>query len=222
MDKIQRLARTMKTNSEDWHTADAETRKKLADDNYALGKQIEAELKNTDPTAVVERDSNGVWYVTTMGKRMKLFDEFAHLDVYHSGGIVGGFGTARQDETFAKLQNGEMVLTGQQQNKLFRVLDDQETIFTKLSAIFSPTSSYAGLLSRMKDAVVGDSSAIGSGDGCDVINVSPNINITVEKMSSQMDVAQLSKKISDNTIDSILDAFAKRGKRYGSIALLKS
>ena len=85
----------MKTNSEDWHTADAETRKKLADDNYALGKQIEAELKKTDPTAVVERDSNGVWYVTTMGKRMKLFDEFADLDVYHSGGIVGGFGTAK-------------------------------------------------------------------------------------------------------------------------------
>ena len=220
IDTIKHLARRMKTNSDDWHTADVETRKALADDNLVLGKQIQAELRKFDPTAVVERDSNGVWYVTTNGKRMKLFGEFVP-DVYHSGGIVGGFGTAKQDETFAKLQNGEMVLNDQQQKRMIRILDDSETIFTKMSSMFGLNSS-SSPLTRLRDMFTGNEiqAAFAGGDNV-TITVAPEINVSVASASDQAEVRRLSKQISDITIDNIIDAFAKRGKLGGNRALLK-
>ena len=54
-----------------------------------------------------------------------------------------------------------------------------------------------------------------------VINVSPEINISVASISDQNEITKLGKQISDITIDNILDAFAKRGKIGSNRALLR-
>ena len=115
--EVQSIIQQMRKNGNSWATAktDAE-RKKYADANLELGKQLEKLLGKP-----VRRDGNGVWWVGDQ----KLF-------TYHTGTpSVGGKPTLKQNEVFAKLEAGEAVYTKKHQDviqKLFAVFDPVDKI----------------------------------------------------------------------------------------------
>ena len=96
------LAQKMKNNSKKW--TNTEAGKKLAEENVQYANRI-AWLTGTP----VYRDSNGVWW---FGDE-ELYSRFG---VYHNGGFVDG--TLGDNEVFAKLLKGELVLTEDQVNAL--------------------------------------------------------------------------------------------------------
>ena len=67
--------------------------------------------------------------------------------VFHQGGVVGGgnAGTLKQDEVFARLQKGELVLTQEMVEGLGRQMDQIQAI----QKAFAGIPDYMGMLSRM-------------------------------------------------------------------------
>lgn len=90
----------MKANSRQWFHEDDDGKKKLEEENLYYAKKIE-ELIDKELDRI-----DGTWYLPD-GR--KLYD--VYKGEYHTGGVVGGGGTLKDDEVLAKLQAGETVLT---------------------------------------------------------------------------------------------------------------
>lgn len=100
----------MKNNASQWHSASAEDKKKLQDDNVLLAKELSSLLG-----ASVTRNGDGEWIIN--GKKL--------FEVYHTGTpSAGGIPTLKQNEIFAKLENTEMVLNQGHQNALWNILSN--------------------------------------------------------------------------------------------------
>ena len=104
--QIQYIVDKMYKNSKEW-TPD-EAGKIKANENEKLARQLENILGTS-----VTKKNDGYWYIN--GK--KLFWEIYPPTEYHTGGVVGG-GTLGQRERYAKLLDGEVVLTEEQLKKL--------------------------------------------------------------------------------------------------------
>lgn len=115
--QVSSLVDRMEANSAAWWNASESERDALEDANEKLAAQIEALLGEK-----LVRGSDGVWYLGSVGSSRKLYD------CYHEGGIVGGQSSLKKNETFAVLENGEMILTDEQQNSLFRLVDFATTL----------------------------------------------------------------------------------------------
>lgn len=115
--QVSSLVDRMEANSAAWWNASESERDALEDTNEKLAAQIEALLGEK-----LVRGSDGVWYLGSVGSSRKLYD------CYHEGGIVGGQSSLKKNETFAVLKNGEMILTDEQQNSLFRLVDFATTL----------------------------------------------------------------------------------------------
>jgi len=114
---ITAIVSQMKVNSAKW--TNDENGKKLAETNQTLA----AQLAQYGIKAV--RGDDGVWYIDNIGGK-KLYD------VYHSGGVVGG-GTLKEDETIAKLQNGEVVIRKSAKDAVLSAVDFISVLGKKLS-----------------------------------------------------------------------------------------
>lgn len=119
----------MKYNGQQWHTASATQQQKLQDDNVKLAAGL-SQLLGTPVTI-----KNGVWWIN--GKKL--------FEVYHTGtASVGGIPTLQQNEMWAKLQKGEMVLNQSQQDGLWNILSSMNPA-KMLDKLLSPLASLNNL-----------------------------------------------------------------------------
>lgn len=95
----------MKQNSREWGAADPQKRLVLEAENRDYADQISEILYGTKGKLTLGHD--GVWYLPDGRELYKVY-----AGVYHQGGVVASDGTStlKQDEVFAKLQKGEIVL----------------------------------------------------------------------------------------------------------------
>lgn len=95
----------MKQNSKEWGAADPQKRLALEAENRDYADQISEILYGTKGKLTLGHD--GVWYLPDGRELYKVY-----AGVYHQGGVVASDGTStlKQDEVFAKLQKGEIVL----------------------------------------------------------------------------------------------------------------
>lgn len=102
------LVSQMRANASKWHNASPSEQADLQEENENIRDALE-ELLGKEIT----RDGNGVWWIGNH----KLFEK------YHSGTpSVGNIASKKQNETFALLDNTEMVLTQKHQNNLWNML----------------------------------------------------------------------------------------------------
>ena len=141
--QVSSLVDRMEANSAAWWNASESERDKLEDANVQIAAQIEALLGEK-----LVRGADGVWYLGSVGSSRKLYD------CYHDGGIVGGLSTLKKNETFAVLENGEMVLTDEQQASLFRLVDFATTLSDRFGKLIENVG-YSQLFQR-KGATTAD------------------------------------------------------------------
>ena len=127
----KQLVSMMKQNSNAWAGEDANGRQRLANENVRLASSVASLLG-----AKVTRDDNGVWYIN--GE--KLYDK------YHSGGIVGG-GSVKDNERFALLKDGEMVLSDTQKKTLEHLLAVGQMLRDKSSLLAD--SVFGGMVNNI-------------------------------------------------------------------------
>lgn len=125
---VPKLVSQMKQNSASWSSASESQRAKLSQANLDISRGIAYLLGQK-----VVRGSDGTWYIGKVGGT-KLFDK------YHSGGIVGGNGTARDNEVFALLEKGEAVLDQNKKNGLYEMVDMQKEFGNLFSGFVSIVS----------------------------------------------------------------------------------
>lgn len=111
--QVNELVSRMKQNSADWHSAGKDEQLQLKADNVNYARQIEDLLKNYGKIGKNEQltlGRDGWWYLPD-GR--KLYD--VYKGKYHTGGIVGDK-PLKPNERYIKAENGELVLTSDQQN----------------------------------------------------------------------------------------------------------
>lgn len=128
--KAADLVREMKQNSAEWLVSSEDRQNELAAKNEQIAKQLEELLGFK-----LVRGGDGAWYINNVGGAL-LYDK------YHTGGIVGGNGTLKDNEAFSVLENGELVLDKGQKESLYKIIDISK--------------EYGDLLSRFSSAVFGD------------------------------------------------------------------
>lgn len=197
----------MQQNSTEWHT-NVNARSSLERKNETLADEIEDLIGRK----VVKE--NGVWYLDRVGGT-KLYDAYS---TYHSGtSSVGGGGSLKQDETFAKLQKGEMVLPEKEQNAVYRLLEFGETMIAKYGELFGMAADSDLSAERMQEQIKTDVQSVQN----NVDNYQNSMSITVPvqihtvQKLDEAEIKQLSRRIGKDTISTINNEFFKSGKRTG-------
>ena len=128
------LVDMMKTNANNWTPGDPNN---LAAQNVELAAEIENKLNEVGLGVSITRDHNGVWWID--GE--KLFEHKFHTGTPAAGGLP----TKKQNETFALLENTEMVLTQKHQDSLWKMISAWAPITSLKSSLpsFSITQSPA-------------------------------------------------------------------------------
>ena len=204
---VKGLVSQMKQNSADWFNESAD-KKALERSNEQLAAEISALLGRD-----VVKD-NGTWYIDSKGGR-KLYS------VYH-GGVAGNTPELWQDELFAKLKKGEMVLTEQQQEGMYRMLDEQETMLAKYGAVFNAAANSDMSAARMQEQISKNAAAAVQNitHNQQSFNVVVNAPIQTVQKLDEAEIKQLSRRIGNDTISTINNEFFKAGKKRG-LPLLK-
>ena len=221
---IRQRTTEMLKNSEQWLAyekidksygwkAHATQQQELADRNAVLAAELEELIGEK-----LVRGTDGVWYLGKVGGR-KLYSVYPAYTQYHSGGIVGDR-RLFDDEEYALLQKGEVVLTPTQQANLYRRLDAFETMYDKFGKFFSLTGTmpmntalYSPEdISTMRGAMMDNS----------VNTLATTVNVSIH---GAVDDAAMAKRygeqIGNETIRTINDAFYKRGINRSGNVLLK-
>lgn len=146
--QISSLVDRMEANSAAWWNASESDRDKLENTNAQIAAQVEALLGEK-----LVRGADGVWYIGIVGSSRRLYD------CYHEGGIVGELSSTKKNETFAVLENGEMVLTDEQQSHLFRLIDFATTLSEQFGKLFE-TTGYNPLFQRKTNNMAEELSSI--------------------------------------------------------------
>lgn len=125
----QSIVDQMRENSTKWHGATAEERKGLEEANQALAAQL-SDLLGVN----IVRGNDGHWYIGRVGGT-KLF---------HSGGVVGGSSSIKQNELMILAEKGELVLTQKHQDNILHLLRDRMDDLTNHKIV-------SGLMSKMSE-----------------------------------------------------------------------
>ena len=198
----------MKENSSKWHGL------KAANDQVGLDalerdqQNLAQQLRQALPGMKIERKPNGTWYIN--GEELYK----SKYAVYHKGGVVGDDPTLKQDEVFAKLKKGEAVLTEEQQEPIYEILDFADTMLGKYGALFGAVQSTDLIGSKMQEQIKQDAQQAQSIVEQRDISIENNLTIPVQVMQKldDKDVKKLTKDISQYTITELNDSFIKRGK----------
>ena len=199
------IIKRMYANSQAWASSSPEKRKSMHEEN----KSLAAQLSRYGIVAVTDGSS---WYVNRIGGQL-LYDKYRKY-TYHSGGIVGDDPTLKQDEVFAKLKKGEAVLTEEQQEPIYEILDFADTMLGKYGALFGAVQSTDLIGSKMQEQIKQDAQQAQSIVEQRDISIENNLTIPVQVMQKldDKDVKKLTKDISQYTITELNDSFIKRGK----------
>lgn len=200
------IIKRMYANSQAWASSSPEKRTAMHEEN----KTLAAQLSRYGINAVTDGSS---WYVDRIGGAL-LYDKYKKY-TYHEGGIVGDDPTLKQDEVFAKLKKGEAVLTEEQQEPIYEILDFANTMLGKYGALFGAVQSTDLIGSKMQEQIKQDAQQAQSIVEQRDISIENNVTIPVQVLQKldDKDVKKLTKDISQYTITELNDSFIKRGKQ---------
>lgn len=157
--------------------------------------------------------ASGVWTITRDDLDPKNVGKTIYA-AYHKGGVVGE-PTLKQDEEFAKLKKGEIVVTKEQQEPIFRLLDFSETMLSKYGQLFNAASGSDMMASRMEDQIKRDGkqaqSIVENSNNSFNIEVPVQIH-TVQKLDER-EISDLTRKVSKHTMNELDEMFSLYGKR---------
>lgn len=206
--QVKNIVHQMKENSAAHHSADAAGKARLNKVNLDLGKQLTSLIGRT-----AVRGDDGVWYLDRVGGP-KLYETYPY-SVYHTGGIVGDEPTLKQKEIFAKLEKGEAVITEKQQEPLYRTLDFAETLLGKYGKLFNSFSGSDLAELKMQEQIKQDAKQAQAvvRQGGDTFNIDVPVQIYPAQKMDDAEIKQLTRKISQSTIQQITDSFIKRGHK---------
>ena len=206
--QVKDIVHQMKENSAAHHSADAAGKARLNKANLDLGKQLTSLIGRT-----AVRGDDGVWYLDRVGGP-KLYETYPY-SVYHTGGIVGDEPTLKQKEIFAKLEKGEAVITEKQQEPLYRTLDFAETLLGKYGKLFNSFSGSDLAELKMQEQIKQDAKQAQAvvRQGGDTFNIDVPVQIYPAQKMDDAEIKQLTRKISQSTIQQITDSFIKRGHK---------
>lgn len=97
------------------------TNQSIRDDLHAKAVKLANQLPKLGVTARFENGS-GIWWIASD----KLNPQFVGqqlLSCYHTGGIAGDAGTLKENELLAKIQRGEVIVSNQDKDSLFSLID---------------------------------------------------------------------------------------------------
>lgn len=212
MSRVKEIVAQMKANSIQHGSEDDAGKLRLNKENLRLGEELQGLIGRT-----VVRGNDGVWYLDKVGGA-QLYATYPY-STYHTGGVVGDQATAEQDELFALLKKGEVVLNEPQQQVLYRVLDSSETLASKLgiSSLYGNMNGSIYAETQSQNAVKRDAQQAQNIAGSN--NVSHNvgsINVSVPVQVSEKldkgDIQRLSREIGNIAGEEIAASFIRAGK----------
>lgn len=212
MSRVKEIVAQMKANSIQHGSEDDAGKLRLNKENLRLGEELQGLIGRT-----VVRGNDGVWYLDKVGGA-QLYSTYPY-STYHTGGIVGDDATPKQDEMFALLKKGEVVLNEPQQQVLYRVLDSSETLARKLgiSSLYGNMNGSIYAETQSQNAVKRDAQQAQNIAGSN--NVSHNvgsINVSVPVQVSEKldkgDIQRLSREIGNIAGEEIAASFIRAGK----------
>lgn len=192
----------MRHNSNLWQGSSKEERERLASENEDLAKKIQQLLG--DSGTVFKKD--GTWYfIGSSGKKELLYS------IYHKGGIVGDNMDIRDDEVFALLQKGEMVLTRAGKESLYEAVDFvkemRDRFGADISGRFAPFSPTFPSLTERYESAAREVSHLN-----DTV-FSPTINVEFHHQGGMKDsdAVKYGNMIANTALDSLQNMFVKTG-----------
>ena len=213
MSRIKEIVAQMKANSQAYRGASINEQTRLNQNNVDLSKELQKLIGRT-----VVRGDDGVWYLDKIGGS-QLYYTYPY-NTYHTGGIIGDDATPKQDEMFALLKKHEAVLTEPQQETIYRILKNDETIAGKFGIRGSlyhsmNGSGYAEAQSYntiMQDAqqtqAVSDNRSVSQVVG----DVTVPVHVMVSEKLDKSDIRRLSREIGDVASQEIYETFVRNGK----------
>ncbi len=192
----------MRHNSNMYTGSDAEGKARLSAENLRLGEEINSLLGDLGQ---VKRE-NGTWYfIDSSGEKELLYS------IYHKGGIVGDNMDIRDDEVFALLQKGEMVLDRAGKENLYETIDFvkemRDRFGADISERFAPFSPTFPSLTERYDSAVREVSHLN-----DTV-FSPTINVEFhhQGVMKDSDAVKYGNMIANTALDSLQNMFVKTG-----------
>lgn len=211
MSRVKEIVAQMKANSIQHGSEDAAGKLRLNKENLRLGEELQSLIGRT-----VVRGDDGVWYLDKVGGA-QLYATYPY-STYHTGGIVGDEPTAKQDEMFALLKKREAVFTEPQQETIYRVLKEDETVAGKLgiSGLYNNMngSIYAEMQSQnaiKRDMQQAQSTVTGSQQNFNIENHVP-VHVMVTEKLDKSDIQRLSREIGNIAGEEIAASFIRAGK----------
>ncbi len=216
----------MKQNSNEWNRRynegvaagrdPAELRRELNNSDeikrlHARNIEIMNILRGDPYNLPIEYDeAHGKYYIVENGVRNELYTKYPQ---YHSGGIVEGRPSAKQDEVLALLKNGETVLTERQGEAMYRIVDIFATLGDKLGKFIDGSrvkSIFASPLPQARFASAIDAiNANGSG-GTTIEHMEITAPIYVSEKLDEEDIRRHARTIGATAAEYIREGFTKR------------
>lgn len=178
----------MRALSAQWHTADAATKRRLEDQALQLGATL------ASYGIVAHRDDpTGAWYIdndllnpSNAGKLL--------YSCYHTGGFVGDE-PLKPNERYVKAENGELILTSEQQDGLAARID----------RIGAMTEKFMGTSLSMAQPILPDFSHLGGSTINNVTNSSSSQPVTINQGDVIIQGAVMSPKQLAENINPYID-----------------
>lgn len=138
---------------------------------------------------------------------------------YHSGGVVGD-NSAVKKEIFAILQSGEIVLTDQEQEAVYRIIDFNTKLAERLGVELKRTTLPMTALNTMPN--IGDTApGVLNASSQTVFNPEFNIEINHDGDMSDDEARRYGEKIAETAIEKLYNAFERKGISSHNGAKLK-
>lgn len=207
---ISGIVSQMRHNSNLWGGASQEERNRLAKQNEEFAARIQDLLQGEGKVT----KENGTWYFTDKNGQKQLL-----YDVYHEGGVVGGNVNVRDDEVFALLQNGELVLSRNDKKTVYEVIDFAREMqerfganLTRLSDSHITVPSPALYEAALKEVPTAGDTVF-----------SPTINVEFHHQGDmkESDAVRYGNLIANTALDSLQSMFTKSGVSTHRFAGLK-
>ena len=186
-DKIHAIVKEMYANSQEWATASGDRRQWLADRNMALGEMLSECGINThrDP-------NNGAWY--TDDENELLFNKYRRY-IYHTGGFIGDE-PLKPNERYIKAEDGELMMTSDQQDSLAAQLDRIGTMVDTLSdaPVLGVTPTVGGGLSQAERGTINNIT-----NNSRPIEI--NVGDTIIQGTASLETVAAHKKVSEDMVN---------------------
>lgn len=207
-DVAEAVVSIMESNAAEWKVADKQGNSTKKDSLAATNRQLAADLAYYLGRNI--ENIGGTWYI----------DGQPLFDVYHTGGIVGGKGTLKQNEVMAVLEEGEIVLDEGKEKVLYRFVDFAQMMSEKLGRAFDNVSfknAFSGQ-NRMP-ALVGNAIP----ETTNNMNFNPIVNVNIQHSGSldDGDAKRFGSIAANSVLSELTDAFSRRGISNMGSAFLK-